>query len=113
MPWAQGRGSKGKLGPTRFGAAVEADPECQAERRKQIPIRFGVEGDAGAARQVTERSCPQKTPDSQRSGAEEEAASKGVHAGYARPGLMPRDGRPTGLILPIWETVNHGVSASR
>lgn len=70
--------------PSARWHSLSASPD----RRTQIPPCFGVEGDAAAATQTADGLVPQKTPDSQRFGAEETAASEGVHTGNARPGLL-------------------------
>lgn len=95
MRWARGRGSKGKPELARFGVVVKAVPDGRAKRQQRIWTRFGVKGKR-KRREATTWSCPLKTPDSLRFGAGQEADSKGVYAGHARPGLLPGPGNLQG-----------------
>lgn len=85
--WCQGSARTDAF--RRSGKSV---PEYRAERQTQLPKRSGADGSAPAARQPAKRSCPPEKPAPQSFGGEEKVDSTGVHAGYARPGVLPQAG---------------------
>jgi hypothetical protein len=87
-PWPEGN-----VRTNAFRRCGEGDPRKPADRQTPLPRRFGVEGDAGAAKQTVERSCPEKTPildaSAQRKGRFEGRVRRNAEPGAPGPGDLP------------------------
>jgi hypothetical protein len=109
MRWTRGRGAKGKPDPTRFDAAVNANPEYRAERQTPLPKRFGANGEAFLRGNRPRGLVPRRSLILNVS-ATRSRQTRGRAPGNARPGLVPERVPCRARTAPS-ESENHGASA--